>query len=180
MPLWSWLRTLATKGFVWKGWWEDRYVGSGWSFSVDNIVIKITAVHRLSVLSGCVEAGGTHSFFHPRFAHRIGLQLGNLSITERLSITFAVSRYLSHGPFIPSPTLPQQPPVFHVPMHIPPNRTHPSICCLFHPSSPLARRCLGLRLVHPSPPPLSYMLQPCLFICLVSPLVSFYLASCSC
>lgn len=77
-------------------------VGSGWSFSMDNIVNKIAIEHRVFVHSESIGGVGTHSFLH---------------LQRPLSRNFShvlPSLIFSHGPFILSSTLPQRPPDLHV------------------------------------------------------------------
>ena len=95
---------------------------------------KITTVRGFFVLPGCVEAGA-HSFIHLRSVRQLGSSLGNLFVTEH-----------NFQPFVPSltrtihpiPTLPRQPPAFHVSLDTDtyhrPDPTRPFlVIAFFHP-----------------------------------------------
>ena len=82
----------------------------GWSFSMGKNIIKITTVDRIFVLSGCVEAG-SHSFIRLCFARQVGSPLSDFSVMEHNFQPFVPSLARATHP---NPTLPQQPPAFHV------------------------------------------------------------------
>jgi len=151
MPLWSWQRALATKRFVWKGRWDVR---SGWW---TRSPLKSRPCAGFSFFQGVSRQGSTFPL-PPLFRSLDWSPIRQPFYRgTRLSTTFSVSHCLSW-------TVHSIPPHYHsnhLSSSSQAHTTEPDPPFLFHPSSPLARRCLGLYLVHPSPSPLSYMLQLC-------------------